>query len=295
MGSMMASGDVTAGRLRPGGPFAPAAQAASKVPQITVFFWIIKILTTAQGEATSDYLVYKIDPFVAAGIAFLVLVAALALQFRAREYVAWRYWLAVDLVAIFGTMAADGMHIKLHIPYAASTVFFAVVLVAVFISWYLTEKTLSIHSIRTPRREAFYWATVLATFALGTALGDMTATTLHLGYLASGIMFTLIFFIPGIGYRWFGLNAIVAFWFAYVVTRPLGASYADWMGVPKIVGGLGFGRGPVAIGLTVPIVALVAYLAVTRRDVEAPAASPAPARPSPPVPPAPPARGRHRA
>jgi uncharacterized membrane-anchored protein len=287
MGSMVAYGDVTAGRLGRSDPLAPAAQVASKVPQITVYFWIIKILTTAQGEATSDYLVYKIDPFVAAGLAFVALAVALTIQFRASQYVAWRYWLAVDLVAIFGTMAADGLHIKLHVPYAASTAFFAVVLAVVFVAWYLTEKTLSIHSIRTPRREAFYWATVLATFALGTALGDMTATTLHLGYLASGIMFTLIFFIPGIGYRWFGLNAIVAFWFAYVVTRPLGASYADWMGVPKVVGGLGFGRGPVAIGLTVPIVALVAYLAVTRRDVEEPAVSAAQ--------PAPPARGRHRA
>jgi uncharacterized membrane-anchored protein len=283
---MVAYGDVTAGRLRRSDPLAPAAQVASKVPQITVYFWIIKILTTAQGEATSDYLVYKIDPFIAAGIGFVALVVALAIQFRARQYVAWRYWLAVDLVAIFGTMAADGMHIKLHIPYAASTVFFAIVLTVVFVAWYLTEKTLSIHSIRTPRREAFYWATVLATFALGTALGDMTATTLHLGYLTSGIIFTLIFFIPGIGYRWFGLNAIVAFWFAYVLTRPLGASYADWMGVPKVVGGLGLGRGPVAIGLTIPIVALVAYLAVTRKDVEKPAASPQSA---------PPARGRHRA
>jgi uncharacterized membrane-anchored protein len=286
MGIDVASGDVTAGRLRRSNPLAPAAQVASKVPQITVYFWIIKILTTAQGEAASDYLVYKIDPFIAAGLAFVALAVALVIQLRASQYVAWRYWLTVDLVAIFGTMAADGMHIKLHIPYAASTAFFAIVLTVVFVAWYRTEKTLSIHSIRTPRREAFYWATVLATFALGTALGDMTATTLHLGYLASGIIFTVIFFIPGIGYRWFGLNAIVAFWFAYVVTRPLGASYADWMGVPKVVGGLGFGRGPVAIGLTIPIVALVAYLAVTRKDVEKPAASP---RLAPPAP------GRHRA
>jgi uncharacterized membrane-anchored protein len=285
----VASGDVTAGRLRPGQPFTAAQQAASKVPQITAIFWIIKILTTAQGEATADYFAFRIDPFIAGGVAFLLLVAALALQFRARQYVAWRYWLAVDLVAIFGTMAADGMHIKLHIPYAVSSAFFAVVLAVVLVCWYLTERTLSIHSIRTPRREAFYWATVLATFALGTALGDMTATTLHLGYLASGILFTVIFFIPGAGYRWFGLNSIVAFWFAYIVTRPLGASYADWMGVSKSVGGLGFGRGPVAIVLTIPIVALVAYLAVTRRDVEQPAASP------PGSPPAsPPARGRHR-
>ena len=286
----MASGDVTAGRLRrPGHPLT-AAQAASKVPQITVFFWIIKILTTAQGEALADYFAFRIDPFIAGGVAFVLLVAALALQFRARKYVAWIYWLTVDMVAIFGTMAADGMHIKLHIKYAASSAFFAVVLAVVFICWYLTERTLSIHSIRTPRREAFYWAAVLATFALGTALGDMTATTLHLGFLASGVMFTVIFAIPGVLHWRFGLNSVVAFWSAYVVTRPLGASYADWLGLPKSVGGLGFGRGPVAIVLTVPIVALVAYLAVTRRDVEQPAASP-PA--SPPA--APPPRGRHRA
>jgi uncharacterized membrane-anchored protein len=289
MGSMVASGDVTAGRLRPSGPFAPARQAASKVPQITVYFWIIKILTTAQGEATADYLDHRIAPFLAAAIAGLALVIALALQFRARQYVAWRYWLAVDMVAIFGTMAADGLHVELGIPYVVSTTFFAVVLAVIFVAWYRTERTLSIHSIRTPRREAFYWATVLATFALGTALGDMTATTLHLGYLASGILFTVVIAIPAVAHRWFGLNAIVAFWFAYVVTRPLGASYADWMGVPKIAGGLGFGRGPVAIGLTIPIVALVAYLAVTRRDVEPAAAS------TPQAPPAPPARGRHRA
>jgi uncharacterized membrane-anchored protein len=285
MGSMVASGDVTAGRLRrPGQPFTAAQQAASKVPQITVFFWIIKILTTAQGEAAADYFAYRIDPFIAGGVAFVLLVVALALQLRARQYVAWIYWLAVDMVAIFGTMAADGMHIKLHIPYAASSAFFAVVLAVVFACWYLTERTLSIHSIRTRRREAFYWASVLATFALGTALGDMTATTLHLGYLASGVMFTVIFAIPGVLHWRLRLNSIVAFWFAYVVTRPLGASYADWMGVPQSVGGLGFGRGPVAIGLTIPIVALVAYLAVTRRDVEGPAASSGPAP-----------RGRHRA
>jgi uncharacterized membrane-anchored protein len=278
----VASGDVTARRIRRE-PAAAAYQAASKVPQITVFFWIIKILTTAQGEATSDWLVYRIDPFLAVAIAGLALVAALVLQFRTRTYVAWVYWLTVDLVAIFGTMAADGMHIKLGIPYAVSSAFFAAVLAVVLISWYATEKTLSIHSIRARRREAFYWAAVLSTFALGTALGDMTATTLHLGYLTSGIMFTLIFAVPAVAHRWLRLNAIAAFWFAYIVTRPLGASYADWMGVPRSVGGLGYGRGPVAIALTVPIIAFVAYLAISRRDVEEAAAAPRPAAP-----------GRHR-
>jgi len=264
----VAHGDLTAGRLRGGEPLTLARQAASKVPQITIYFWIIKILTTAQGEATSDYLVYRIDPVLAVAISGLALAAALVLQFRARRYVAWIYWLAVDLVAIFGTMAADGLHIKLGIPYAESSAFFAAVLAVVLIAWYRTERTLSIHSIRTPRREAFYWATVLATFALGTALGDATATTLHLGYLASGILFTAIFAIPGIAHWKFDLNAVAAFWFAYLVTRPLGASYADWMGVSQSAGGLGFGRGPVAIVLTIPIVVLVAFLAVTRKDVE---------------------------
>jgi uncharacterized membrane-anchored protein len=279
------SGDVTAGQVRRSEPAAAAAQAASKVPQITVFFWIIKILTTAQGEATSDYLDHRIAPPVAAAIGGLALVIALVLQFRARRYRAWIYWFAVDMVAVFGTMVADGLHVELGIPYAVSTAFFAVALAVIFVLWYRTEKTLSIHSIHTPRREAFYWATVLATFALGTAVGDLTATTLHLGYLTSGIMFTLIFAIPGVAHWRLRLNSVVAFWTAYVLTRPLGASYADWMGVPHSVGGLDFGRGPVAIGLTVPIIALVAYLAISRRDVEPGAA---PARPHPARP------GRHR-
>jgi uncharacterized membrane-anchored protein len=271
----MASGDVTARRLGRGEPAAArqplgaAQRAASKVPQrITVFFWIIKIFTTAQGEATSDYLDHRLDPPVAAAIAGLAFVAALVLQFRVRKYTAWVYWLAADMVAIFGTMCADGLHVELGIPYPVSTTFYAVVLAVILVVWYRTEKTLSIHSICTPRREAFYWATVLATFALGTALGDLTATTLHLGYLASGIMFTLLFAIPGLANWRLRLNSVVAFWTAYILTRPLGASYADWMGVPHNAGGLDLGRAHVAIILTIPIVALVGYLAVTRLDVE---------------------------
>jgi uncharacterized membrane-anchored protein len=272
----VASGDVTAGRLRRGEPVSPARQplavaqrAASKVPQrITVFFWIIKILTTAQGEATADYLDHRIDPPIAAAIAGLAFVVAMVLQFRAPKYIAWVYWLAADMVAVFGTMCADGLHIEFGIPYTVSTTFYAVVLAVILVVWYRTERTLSIHSIYTRRREAFYWATILATFALGTALGDLTATTLHLGYLASGIMFTLIFAIPGLA-RWrLRVNSVVAFWTAYILTRPLGASYADWMGVPHSVGGLDFGRAHVAIVLTIPIVLLVGYLAVTRLDIE---------------------------
>jgi uncharacterized membrane-anchored protein len=173
-------------------------------------------------------------------------------------------------------MCADGLHVELGIPYQVSTTFYAVVLAVILVLWYRTEKTLSIHSINTRRREAFYWATILATFALGTALGDLTASTLHLGYLTSGIMFTLLFAIPGLAHWRLGLNSVAAFWTAYILTRPLGASYADWMGVPHNLSGLDLGRGPVAVGLTIPIILLVGYLAVSRIDVagRAPEAGP---------------------
>ena len=157
-----------------------------KVPEITILFWVVKLLSTAMGESTSDYLVNRINPVVAVGLGGIVLVIALAIQFRADRYVPWIYWLAVLMVAITGTMAADVLHIQFHVPYSVSTPFFAIVLAVVFVAWYRTEGTLSIHSISTPRREIFYWATVMATFAMGTAAGDFTATTLKLGYPASG-------------------------------------------------------------------------------------------------------------
>jgi uncharacterized membrane-anchored protein len=238
-----------------------------KVPELTAYFWITKVLTTAMGESTSDYLVHRLDPFVAVALGGIGLVVSLVLQFAVRRYVAWIYWLAVLMVAIFGTMAADVLHIKFHVSYLASSLFFAVVLAAVFLAWNASEKTLSIHSITTPRREAFYWATVMATFALGTAAGDMTATTLHLGYFFSGVLFAGLIAVPGVGYRVFNMAEVPAFWFAYIVTRPLGASFADWLGKPHIVKGLGFGDGRVSLGLMIMIVGFVGYLTVTRRDV----------------------------
>jgi uncharacterized membrane-anchored protein len=236
-----------------------------KVPQISIIFWVIKLLTTAMGESFSDYLVFHINPYVAVVVGGVGLLVALVLQLRARRYVPWIYWFAVSMVAVFGTMAADVLHVVLGIPYFVSSTFFAVALAAIFIAWYLNERTLSIHSIDTPRRELFYWATVMATFALGTALGDLTAATFGLGYLASGVLFGVLFAIPAVAYRWFGLNEIVAFWFAYIVTRPLGASFADWSGKSSL-GGLGIGDAKVSLVLTLLIVAFVAYLTVTRRD-----------------------------
>lgn len=242
-----------------------ATWAIRKVPEITVYFWIVKLLTTAMGESTSDFLVFQINPYVAVVFGCLGLVVALTLQLLARKYVAWIYWLAVVMVAVFGTMAADVAHVVLGIPYLVSTVFFASALAIVFATWYASEKTLSIHTVYVGRREMFYWATVIATFALGTAAGDMTASTLGLGYFPSFVLFAVLFAAPALAYWLFGLNEIVAFWFAYVVTRPLGASFADWMGKP-FLGGLGLGDAKVALVLTLLIAGFVGYLTVSHVD-----------------------------
>jgi uncharacterized membrane-anchored protein len=260
---------VASPQLRRDGVRVPTTSGPSKVPyRITAYFWIIKILTTAMGEALADFLALRYNPVLAGVVGTLVFAVALVLQFRARRYRVWIYWFAVAMVAVWGTLAADGLHIKLGVPYALSSAFFAVCLTVVFVAWYATERTLSIHSITTPRRELFYWATVLATFALGTAVGDLTATTLHLGFLTSGLMFTGLICLPALAYWKLGLNPVLAFWMAYVLTRPLGASYADWLGVPHRYGGVGLGRGLVALILSVVIVGFVAYLAVTRKDAE---------------------------
>ena len=251
-----------------------AVYAARKVPEVTIFFWIIKLLTTGMGETTSDYLVFHINPYIAVALGGVGLAVSLLLQLFVRRYVAWIYWLAVVMVAIFGTMAADVVHIVLGVPYLDSSVFFGVALAVIFVSWYATEKTLSIHSIYTPRRELFYWAAIMVTFALGTAVGDMTATTLGLGYFASGLLFAALFALPALGYWLFRLNAILAFWFAYVMTRPLGASFADWFGKPRSISGLGLGTGLISLILAVVIISFVGYLTVTHVDVRDAAAEP---------------------
>jgi len=229
---------------------------------------VIKALSTAMGESTSDYLVHATSPELAVLLGFFGFLAALSLQFSMRRYMAWTYWLAVVAVGVFGTMAADVLHVGFGVPYTVSSVFYAVVLVAVFVSWQRTEKTLSIHSVDSPRREAFYWAAVVATFAMGTAVGDLTAITLHLGYLSSGLLFASVIAIPAVGYWRFGWNAIFSFWLAYVATRPLGSSFADWMGKSQRAGGLGWGDGTVALALSFLIFCLVAYLAITRVDLQ---------------------------
>jgi uncharacterized membrane-anchored protein len=238
----------------------------SKVPEITLGFWLAKALSTALGESTSDYLVHHLGPYAAVLIGGLTLLIGLAWQFSTRRYVAWVYWFAVVMVAISGTLAADAVHVGLGVPYAASTIFYAIVLGVVFVVWQRSEGTLSIHSITTVRRECFYWATVLATFALGTAAGDMTAATFGWGYLSSGIFFAVVLVIPAVLYARTSLSPVFLFWFAYVFTRPFGASFADWFGKDHRLGALALGDGPVSAVLTVLIGAVVAYLARMARS-----------------------------
>ncbi|MFF1556146.1 hypothetical protein [Streptomyces sp. NPDC058279] len=259
---------MTTAQLRQGGPSVPVRRTMNKVPQVTALFWVIKVLTTGMGETASDFLAHVMDPMIAVALGAVALAISLAVQFRLNRYVAWVYWTTVVMVSVFGTMAADVLHVGLGVPYTEATPAFMLVLAAIFGVWYATERTLSVHSINTRRREAFYWATVLATFALGTAAGDLTATNFHLGYLASGLVFTALIAVPALAHARLGLGAVAAFWSAYVLTRPLGASFADWMAVSRTRGGLDLGLGPVTAGWTLAIVALVAYFATTRRDID---------------------------
>ena len=257
-------------RPRTAGSLAPLA---AKVPEITVLFWILKVLTTGMGEAISDYL-GEVNIALAAAVGVFGLALALRLQLRTRAYRAVVYWFTVLMVAVFGTMVADGIRDGLHAPYAVTTALYAVVVAIVFVVWYRSEGTLSIHSIITRRREAFYWIAVLGTFALGTAAGDFTASQLQLGYIGSIVLYAAVIAVPAIAWWRFELDPILAFWAAYIVTRPLGASFADWIGKPAKAhtwkGGLAFGDGAVSAVALVAFVVLVAYVAIVRRDIQGP-------------------------
>jgi uncharacterized membrane-anchored protein len=250
----------------PAGPVSQTGRAmAVKVPAATLAFWVLKILTTGMGETASDWLARTINPVLAVAASGLALAAVLLGQLLARGYQPWLYWGAVAMVSVFGTMAADVTHVVFGVPYAVSTAVFASAVAALLIVWHRVEGTLAIHSISTTRRELFYWATVAATFALGTSTGDLTATTLGLGYLASGFLFAGAFAVPGLLHRFAAMNAVLAFWTAYVLTRPLGASFADWIAVPPGRGGLDLGTGPITLILLVAIAAGVTTLSIRGR------------------------------
>ena len=239
---------------------------AAKVPEVTALFWVIKISTTASGEAISDMFVNNKKLGVVVEVSFFAV--ALFLQFAARRYAAIPYWFLALAIATAGTGVADTMHLVFGMPYAVTTLFWLITLAVVFYLWNRSEHTLDIHSITTNRREKYYWAVVFATFCLGTAVGDFAATTLGLGYLAAALFFGGVILIPWAGWKFLEWNGIFSFWFAYVITRPVGASFADYLSKGHQVSGANFGDWQTALLLTSIVVILVAYTAVKRYDIQ---------------------------
>lgn len=239
---------------------------AAKVPAIGILFWVIKLITTGVGEAFSDFMGQTFIP-AAAVIGVGGTYLAFHWQLGAREYRAPTYWFAVLMVAVFGTMVADGLRMT-GLSYAVTTPVFAVALAIVFRRWHRSEGTISIHSITTRRREGFYWSAVLVSFALGTAAGDLTAIQLHLGYWESAVLFGAVMLVPAALWRGGTITPIVAFWACYVLTRPLGASFADGFSKPIAETGMGAGDGPVAAVGLLAFAVLVTYLARVRSDVQ---------------------------
>jgi uncharacterized membrane-anchored protein len=241
----------------------------NKVPEVTLYFWIIKILCTTVGETAADYL--NVDLKLGLnGTTYIMgslLLVVLFFQFRARKYVPGLYWLAVVLISIVGTLITDNLVDNLGVTLVTTTIVFGIALAITFAVWYASERTLSIHTIFTTRREAYYWSAILFTFALGTAAGDLAAERLALGYWKSALVFGAAIGIVTVAHYGLRLNAVLAFWIAYILTRPLGASIGDYLSQPTDSGGLGLGTtGTSAIFLTT-ILVLVVYLTVTRRDV----------------------------
>jgi uncharacterized membrane-anchored protein len=233
----------------------------NKVPEVGLAFWVIKIMSTTVGETGADYLAVHVGLGTAATDILMagLLVAALALQFRYRRYVPWIYWLTVVLVSVVGTQITDLLTDKLGVSLYWSTAVFSVVLAAIFALWYGAERTLSIHTIVTPRRERFYWAAILFTFALGTASGDLATEAFGLGFSLGVVIFGALIGIFAMAY-YFGANAVLTFWLAYIFTRPLGASLGDLLSQAREYGGLGFGTVYTSFAFLAVIVVLVAFL-----------------------------------
>jgi uncharacterized membrane-anchored protein len=240
----------------------------NKVPEVTLYFWLIKILCTTVGETAADYLNTNLG-FGLTGTTYVVgalLIVVLFVQFRARRYVPGIYWLAVVLISVVGTLITDNLTDNFGVALTTTTIIFSIALAATFAAWYASERTLSIHTIYTTRREAFYWLAVLFTFALGTAAGDLAAEKLSLGYWKSAIIFGAAIAVVAAAHYVFRLNAILAFWLAYILTRPLGASIGDYLSQQPSDGGLGLGTTGTSVLFLGTILSLVIYLTITRRD-----------------------------
>jgi len=233
-----------------------SAQGRPRVPAPTASFWLIKVLTTGMGEAVSDFLVTRFDPVPTVLLTAALFAIVLGAQLRLRRFVPGMYWAAVSMVGIFGTMAADVVHVALGIPYAVSTPAFLLALTAVFVVWRRNEGSIDVHTVTTDRRELLYWAAVITTFAAGTAAGDLLAATADTGYLGATVFFAAVMAVI-VGLRSAHLvGPVVGFWAAYVATRPLGASIADWLGVEPARGGLGLGSGTVG-GVALVLIVLI--------------------------------------
>ena len=248
-----------------------AMRLLNKVPEVTLYFWVIKIMATTVGETAADFLNTNLNLGLTNTSLLMsaLLIAALVVQMRARKYVPAVYWIAVVLISVVGTLITDNITDHFGIPLFLTTTIFSIVLAATFAFWYASEKTLSIHSIFTARRELFYWTAILFTFALGTAAGDYLAESLKLGYLHSALIFGAGIALVTLAHYAFKLNAVLAFWLAYILTRPLGASFGDLLSQPSTNGGLGLGTvGTSVIFLTV-ITALIVYMTAAQRRLEA--------------------------
>lgn len=243
-------------------------QLWNKVPQVTIFFWIIKIMATTVGETAADFLNFNLNwGLTITTIAIIgLLLISLFVQMSVTRYVPAIYWLAVVLISVVGTLITDNLVDNLGVPLESTTLYFSLALLVTFVAWYAKEKTLSIHSITTRRREAFYWLAILFTFSLGTAAGDLVAESLNLGYLVSAVIFAVLICAATLSYFRFKLNAVIAFWIAYILTRPLGASLGDYLSQPRSEGGLQLGTTGTSIIFIVIILGLVLYLTQTKKD-----------------------------
>ncbi len=243
-------------------------QMLNKVPQLTIYFWIIKIMATTVGETVADLLSVKLNLglIVASLVVGVLLLIALFVQLRSHKYVPWIYWVAVVLISVAGTLITDNLVENFGVPLWVTTVAFAVALIATFVAWYGVEKSLSVHTIKTTRRELFYWSAILFTFALGTAGGDLLAEGAHLGYTYSALLFAGSIALVTLLYYKFGLNAVVAFWLAYILTRPLGASLGDLMSQPTSNGGLGLGTVLTSAVFLLVILGLVIFRSQRQND-----------------------------
>jgi uncharacterized membrane-anchored protein len=242
----------------------------NRVPKVTVDFWFIKLMAVTMGETAADFLGQNLGLGLTGTSALMASVLAVALyfQFAQKKYIPWAYWLAVVLISIVGTLLTDNLVDNFHVTLQACTIIFTLLLTATFAFWHATEKTLSIHSIFTTRRESFYWLAILFTFALGTAAGDLVAEQFSLGYLTTGLLFGAIIAAIAFAHYVLKLDAILAFWLAYILTRPLGASFGDLLSQPLEYGGLGFGTVITSVLFLGTIIAIVAYMTMTHEGEE---------------------------